>query len=658
MSKGTKKGLQNDDLWAKKEEDTGPIMEMENLNGDAETSKEENPERGNWSNKVEFLLSSLGFAVGLGNLWRFPYICFKNGGATFLVPYVLMFFFVGVPIFFLELFLGQFSSLGCITIWKFAPLFKGLGIAMLIVSSLLTIYYNVVLCWALFYLFASFTELPSLPWIGCGNSWNSDKCFDDRDLNSTANLTEVRLQLPNDTTGPSSEYFGNYLLEASAGIEETGYVRWQLALCLLLGWILVYFCVIKGIKSAGKVVYVTATLPYVLIIILVIRGCMLDGASEGIKFYIASANWTKLKEPGIWKEAAGQMFFSLGLSSGGLFTMASYNKFHNNVFSDAFLIPSLNCLTSVLAGFAVFPMLGHMAHELGKKVEDVATSGPGLAFDVYPEAISRLPISPLFAVVFFLTLVSLGIDSLFVTVETVITAILDESKKLARNRKFWRTAMPIVYCVGALLLGLPLVTQAGLYWVNLMDAYAVSFPMTIIGFFECLVVTYIYGVPRLFKDMKAVGGRRSDGFWMIVSIVYLIPLFIAPVIIGMVIVFYCIEYKAPTMGPYTYPDWAIILGWLMTCTSLAAFVLYIPYHLICKQTGTFRQRLVKSLRPTEDWGPALNEFRKEAGYDPLPEDAEKLTRSTKNMMSYTRPGELYLYQDTAEIAVQCDIEDY
>ncbi|KAH9507947.1 Sodium- and chloride-dependent glycine transporter 2 [Bulinus truncatus] len=136
--------------------------------------EDENQERGNWTGKFDFILSLLGYAVGLGNIWRFPYLCYRNGGGAFLFPYLLMMFMIGLPLFYLEAALGQFTSCGATTCWQFAPLFKGLGIAMVISSTLTAIYYNMILGWALHYMFSSFTS--SLPFLSCENPWNTEDC--------------------------------------------------------------------------------------------------------------------------------------------------------------------------------------------------------------------------------------------------------------------------------------------------------------------------------------------------------------------------------------------------------------------------------------------------------------------------------------------------
>ncbi|KAH3896571.1 hypothetical protein DPMN_020748 [Dreissena polymorpha] len=185
---------------------------------------------------------------------------------------------------------------------------------------------------------------------------------------------------------------------------------WQLALCLLLGWIIVVVCLIKGIKSSGKVVYFTATFPYVILIILLVRGCLLDGAIDGVKYFIVP-EWSKLATLDVWAAAAGQMFFSLSVAFGGILMFGSYNKFKNNVYGDALIISSMDLITSIIAGFVVFTNLGGMAKAIGVSVQDVAKGGYGLAFVAYPEALSKLPPNQLWSILFFFMLFTLGLDS-------------------------------------------------------------------------------------------------------------------------------------------------------------------------------------------------------------------------------------------------------
>ncbi|XP_066561746.1 sodium- and chloride-dependent GABA transporter 2-like [Amia ocellicauda] len=199
-------------------------------------------DRGQWVNKWEFLLAVAGQIVGLGNLWRFPYLCYKNGGGAFLIPYVLFMLTGGIPLFILETAVGQYTSLGGTACWrKICPLFEGIGSCTFVMVLYGGTTYIIVLAWAFFYLFSSFSS--ELPWASCGHTWNTDACVEFEEQNHTSNCTD-----PIRATSAVQEFWERRVLGVSRGIDLT----WELALCLLLSWIVCYFCVWKGVKSTGK----------------------------------------------------------------------------------------------------------------------------------------------------------------------------------------------------------------------------------------------------------------------------------------------------------------------------------------------------------------------------------------------------------------------
>uniref|UniRef100_A0A6Q2Z3W3 Transporter n=1 Tax=Esox lucius TaxID=8010 RepID=A0A6Q2Z3W3_ESOLU len=480
--------------------DGNPSVQPSAVTGedDEDDSGDENKARGNWTNKLDFILSMVGYAVGLGNVWRFPYLAFQNGGGAFLIPYLIMLCLAGIPIFLLEVSLGQFASQGPVSVWKAIPALQGCGIAMLIISVLIAIYYNIIMCWTLYYLFASLKG--SLPWANCKNEWNTLDCKDKDMLllgeatmpQALGNLSKlVNMSYPDNKTyvSPSEEYFKYNVLHISKGIEYPGDIRWPLAGCLFLAWLIVYLSLAKGIKSSGKVVYFTATFPYVVLIILLFRGVTLPGAGDGILYFI-TPKWEKLNDAKVWKDAATQIFFSLSAAWGGLITLSSYNKFHNNCYRDTIIVTCVNSGTSIFAGFVIFSVIGFMAHELKVPIEKVADEGPGIAFVVYPEALTRLPLSPFWAIIFFLMLLTLGLDTMFATIETIVTSVSDEFPKYLRKHK---PLFTLICCACFFLLGFPMVTENGMYMLQLVDTYAASYSLVIIAIFELLGISYLYG---------------------------------------------------------------------------------------------------------------------------------------------------------------------
>ncbi|CAL1263692.1 unnamed protein product [Larinioides sclopetarius] len=567
------------------------------------SSTDDENKRSTWSRQLDFFLSCVGYAVGLGNIWRFPYLCYKSGGGAFLIPYVIFLVICGIPLFFLEMSLGQFGSLGPIAIWKISPIFKGLGFGMAIVSGVVCVYYNVIIAWALYYIYQSY----SVSWSSCENAWNTPNCVSQNDMNVLLNNTSFTniSDLYNSTgvsrlleTRLNNFYFSFKVLKQSTGIENMGAFQWPLVLSLFIAWILVFLCMLRGIKSSGKVVYVTATFPYCVLLCLLIRGLTLPGAWNGISFYL-SPQWEKLLTFKVWGDAATQIFYSVGAAWGALLTMASYNKFSNNVYRDSLVVPLINCGTSVLAGFVVFSLLGFMAEETGKSVADVVSEGPGLAFVVYPEAIARLPVSPVWAFLFFFMLFAVGLDTQFGMFETAVSAFVDEYPNFLQKRKTLFTAF---LCILMFLLGLPCVTQGGIYVVQLMDWYSAAFSLMVISLLETVAVAWIYGVDRFLHDIFLMTNKRPSNWWKICWC------YITPATIIALLLFILINHTAITYNDYIYPTWSIGIGWIIAMCSITPIPV-VAAVILLKQKGCFKERLMKSLRPSSDWGPALEENR-------------------------------------------------
>eukprot|EP00058_Branchiostoma_floridae_P021219 XP_002606709.1 solute carrier family 6, member 8 [Branchiostoma floridae] len=554
----------------------------------------ESDKRPTWGHKVDFILSCVGFAVGFGNVWRFPYLCYRNGGGAFLIPYFIFLVAGGVPVFFLEIFLGQFMSQGGIGCWKICPILQGIGFATTVICFLGNIYYIIILNWAAYFFGRSFTSL--LPWSHCDNQWNTEYCTTNftkpdtgamnmtnatMDGNMTAfNTTNATLQI-----SPVVEFWENKVLNMSEGVGELGEVQWDLAVCLLCVWIVVYFCVFKGVKSTGKVVYFTATFPYVMLTVLLIRGVTLDGAADGLFFYL-NPDLERLKDHKVWIDAGTQIFFSFAIGVGCMTALGSYNKFHNDSYKQCFLIAAVNCFTSLYSGLVVFSVLGFMANEQGLDIKDVAASGPGLVFIAYPRALSLMPLAPLWSCLFFFMIILVGLDSEFVGVEGVVTAVVDMIPYLRRgyNRELFIAGM----CVFNFLLGLTMVTNGGIYVFKLFEYYSASgIALLFMAFSECVAIAWIFGVNRFYDSIELMVGYRPL-VWFKICWTVLTPLIIVGIILFMCVTWSPMEFQHFT-GTYYFPTWAEGIGWVMMAMS----IICVPVTAVVKMwqaKGTLRER--------------------------------------------------------------------
>ena len=478
--------------------------------------------RPRWSSRTIFLFAAIGSAVGLGNIWRFPYLTYKFGGGAFLVPYLLALFILGIPLIILEFAIGQKLQKGAIDAFKtLHHRLRGVGFIAIASGFVVCVYYAVVMAWSLIFFLNSFSA--KLPWM------------DD-----------------------SKGYFFGEVLHISDGIGQIGGINWTIFAALVVVWIAIYFSVYKGVKSAGKVVAITMPLPVILLVVLFIRGITLDGAMTGLYYYLAP-NFSALFDTEIWLAAASQIFFTLSLGFGIMIAYASYNKETQDIVGDGFVTALTNSAISLFAGFVVFSVLGYMAMSTGVGIEDVATSGPGLVFVVFPQALSLMPFASLFAALFFLTLLSLGIDSAFSLVEAVNTVIADKATKVAKHK------IAFVVCLVSLLLGTIFTTNAGLYFLDVIDHFVTNFGLVLAAIFECIAVGWIYGAKNIRMYINKVS-KVQLGAWWDMCIRYIVPI----VLTILVVVQFFKEIATNYEG---YPNWAIAMGWSVVVIPLLIAVI-------------------------------------------------------------------------------------
>ncbi|XP_071091288.1 sodium- and chloride-dependent glycine transporter 1-like [Haliotis cracherodii] len=468
----------------------------------------EGPKRETWLQKREYILSMLGCSVGFGSFWRFPYLCNRNGGGAFFIPYFTAIIACGVPLFFLEVSISQFSSRSDSHVWVLCPLFKGIGISQLLTNIIGIKPYTLTMAWAIYYMSQSFRS--SLPWTTCDNWWNTPVCINkvtngsSEVFNSTVEqqlLQNAVWRKTNSTLTASEEFWQFNALRVSAGIDNFGSVQPHIILSLLCSWTALFLCLMKGVQSVGKVVYVTALMSYVLLTVLLVRSCMMPGSSDGLLYFIRP-DFSRLGSVQVWLEALLQACYSMGTTFGSLITISSYNKFHNNCHRDVTLLTIVGEASTIFCGLVVFSSLGFMAHKAQIPISEIVSSGVGLGFIIFPEAIAQLPVPQLWSALFFLTLLSLGIDTVFGALETLVAGL---SEAFPHRLKFRRVHVTGGICLFCFLLSIPYTTRGGDYLVQLLDWYAASFSVLLIGCLECMVISWIYATSI---SVCSMGGSR------------------------------------------------------------------------------------------------------------------------------------------------------
>ncbi|XP_042317833.1 sodium-dependent neutral amino acid transporter B(0)AT3-like [Sceloporus undulatus] len=571
--------------------------------------------RPKWDNKLQYLLSCIGFAVGFGNVWRFPYLCQTYGGGAFLIPYVIALVFEGIPIFHLELAIGQCLRKGSIGVWtQISPYLGGLGYACMMVSFLVSVYYNMILAWVTWYFVNSFRN--PLPWSSCPQDASKPELIEECHKSTATNF-----------------FWYRHTLHISADITQSGPLLWWLVLCLAICWIVVYICTIRGIESTGKAIYVTTTFPYLILTAFLIYGLTLPGAVDGL-VYLFTPNVGILSNPRAWLDAATQIFYSLSLAFGGHIAYSSYIPQKNDCEKDAVVIATVNSLTSMYASIPIFSILGFKATmsywdcldrniknlinafnitqssisrsnytrwldsltaSFPNKIQglnlktcdlehflDQSASGAGLAFIVFTEAVVRMPGAQAWAVLFFIMLFNLGLSSMFGLVQGVLTPLTEfpiVSKYLTKE------AVCGIICLLSFLLGLCFTLRSGSYWLEVFDGYVGTMPLLVIAFFEVMGVIFIYGMKRFCDDVRWMTGRPVKFYWKASWQI------ISPVLMGAVFLAYIAIQRPPSYSAWNpdyehfpvkeqkgYPGWIVFICALLTITPCAIIPIAAIHH--------------------------------------------------------------------------------
>ena len=456
-------------------------------------------QRESWGTRSAFVLAAIGSAVGLGNLWGFPYKLYSYGGGAFLIPYIVALFVVGIPIMILEFSIGHYTQRAAPDAFKRGHRhFEMVGWWGIILAFAIVTYYPVILAYCFSFFWYSLVGLftgGELPWAGHG----------------IEGVEKAKL------------FFNETYLGRIAG-PNLGAIRWNIVAPLAFTWAAMYFCIFRGARMVGKIVWLTVPLPWLMLLILTIRGLTLEGSMQGLVYYL-DPMWSELAKPITWRYAFGQVFFSLSVAYGIMITYASFLHRKSDLNNNAAIVSIADFGTSFVAGLAVFATLGGMAfvtQQAGNAVpvERVAETGPSLAFVAFPYALAQLPYSAWFSLVFFFALITLGIDSAFSMTESILASIVDKTG--------WRRSIVLLaLSVVGFLFSLVYVTEGGFNWLGTIDGFVNgTWGITFMGLLECVVLGWLWRIGILRRHANSRSDWKLGKWWD-----YLIRLVI-PVVLG------------------------------------------------------------------------------------------------------------------------------
>jgi len=472
-------------------------------------------------------MAAIGSAVGLGNVWRFPYICYENGGGAFLIPYFVALFTAGIPLMILELSIGHYAQGSPPQAFKLlGKRWEWAGWWAVMMPFIIAIYYIVVMSWCFSYMIYAL----DLRWGGAAES-----------------------------------FFHNFI-----GDTGTPLLLGSISLPVLMGlavvWFTVFFILYKGVHRIGKVVALTVPIPTILLIILTIRGLTLPGALEGVAYYL-TPDFSRLGDLNVWLAAYAQVFFSLGVAQGIMITYASFLPKKSDITNNAFLISLADAGTSFFAGFTVFSVVGYLAQAQGIGIPALGEriAGPNLTFITYPTAISLLPVAAVFfGMIFYIALLTFGIDSAFSMIEPITSGI--------HEKWHWsKTKVTALVCIIGFFLSLFFATGGGLHWLDLVDHFMANFGLVSIGLVECLLFGWLFSLQRLRDHANQISDIYLGRWWEI------LVKFVVPVIL--LILLLAAAISTLTQPSADYPWWAFALaGGLPLLISLLLAFLFSRYR--------------------------------------------------------------------------------
>ena len=445
-------------------------------------------DKNEWGSNLSFLLAMIGSAVGLGNIWRYPYVLYSNGGGAFFIPYIVAILIMGIPFLILEYGVGyNFKSSFPKAVKSISKKWEYLGWFLPVAVFMILIYYSAILGWDGFYVI-----------ISAFKGWGAD---------------------PN-------AYFTGSFLQANDTLGGLGTFVPFVAIAMLVGWVIMWVISHTDLeKGLGRVSKVLVPLLFAIMIFIVLFSLTLPGAGIGLA-ELYNPDWSLLLNFNIWMAAFGQMIFSLSLGMSIAFTYASYTKDDSDLVSNALWVTVANCGFENFAAIGVFSILGYMSLQSGVAVPDLVTQGTGLVFIVYPTVFNVLGdwasvIGPLF----FFTVYLAGLTSILSTIEPLSFSI--------QNKFGWsRNKTMTILCVFGAAVSMIYATAMGSYILGIADTFVNQIAILIGVIFECIIFVWIFKAENIIPKLNAKSKSIKLGKWWLVVVKYVLPIFIAIVWVG------------------------------------------------------------------------------------------------------------------------------
>ncbi|MDO4440637.1 MAG: sodium-dependent transporter [Moraxella sp.] len=445
-------------------------------------------QRESWSARSGFILAAIGSAVGLGNIWRFPYVSYENGGGAFFIPYLVALATAGFPLLFLDYVVGQkYRGAPPTAYGRMVKSAEGVGWWQVLVCSVIGIYYASVLSWAGQYTLYSFSQ-----------AWGED----------------------------TESFFSDHYLQSGSGLDFT-FVP-SLFIGIVVVWAIVLFIMYGGIRKGVELANrIFIPLLVVMFVIMVIQAVRLPGAVEGLNTFF-TPNWTAMADPKVWLAAYGHVFFSMSIGFGIMVTYSSYLKKNANLTGSGLVVGFANSSFEILAGIGIFSVLGFMAVASGKPVAEVVSGGIGLAFVAFPKIISSMgDAGTIIGVLFFASLFVAGLTSMASIIQVPISAVED---KFGWSHK---KAVTIVGGVSAIISIVLFSTKTAITFVDIIDHFANNIGVVFGAILSIIWVTWLNRglLDKLIRHINAISSVKVGAGWsFVLTVITPISLIVALVL--------------------------------------------------------------------------------------------------------------------------------